>query len=876
MQVQRGPHARKWRLVALILGAGLVVLSRTTAQDLPARTVPLRLIVVNSAGDAQRILEQLSRGADFAVLARETSVDATSVNGGWMGEVAPSSLRGELRDALVGLQPGQVSRVIKLPAGFAILKVLPASEMASLAEAERILQQSVTASTSVRYAFDVSGLFETEMAFGDIPKPPGWDQDLQLMCAARLQSVAAAREGTAKFLDPASERTKSRSPYDVMSMRVALGQLYAYDGKMDEAIEQWETVYRTTPETSIDTLTYLDELLGIGYLHKSEMENDAYRNPGDRCLFPPRASTAYARPADSERAIQYFLKYLERKPADIEVRWLLNMAYVTLGKYPNGVPAAYLLPLSLFSSAEDIGRFVDRAPEAGLNSFSMAGGVAVDDFDGDGLFDVVTSSQGTCDPMHFFHNNGDGTFTDRTQSAGLSNQLGGLNLMQTDYNNDGCMDLLVLRGGWQAVPQRKSLLRNNCDGTFTDVTRESGLAEPATDTQTAVWVDIDNDGLLDLFVGNEHSPNQLFHNNGDGTFTDIAHAAGVDRVAYTKGVAAADYDNDGYMDLYVSNLQGANSLYRNNHDLTFTDVAKQAGVLGNGRGFATWFFDYDNDGWPDLFVTSFYMSVEETAKTYLGLPPTATSLRLYKNLGNGAFRDVTEEAGLNKVFMPMGANFGDVDNDGYLDIYLGTGSPSYASLVPKVLLRNREGKSFVDITASSGTGELHKGHGVAFADMENRGDEDILTVIGGAVPGDSHAFRLFENPGHHGNDWISLKLVGVKASRSAIGARIKVTVNNAGRGTRSIYRTVGSGGSFGASPLEQHIGLGRSAQIVSVEIWWPGDAGNPQRFTDVEKNQAIEIHQFAHDYRRLIRPRVQLGGARREAAPVRISQSRNR
>jgi hypothetical protein len=255
------------------------------------------------------------------------------------------------------------------------------------------------------------------------------------------------------------------------------------------------------------------------------------------------------------------------------------------------------------------------------------------------------------------------------------------------------------------------------------------------------------------------------------------------------------------------------------------------------------------------------MSVVETARTYLGLPHNGGTLKLYKNLGNGAFRDVTAEAGLDKVFMPMGSNFGDVDNDGFLDIYLGTGDPSYAALVPNVLLHNKEGKRFVDITASSGTGELHKGHGVAFADIDNDGDEDILTVIGGATPGDSHAFRLFENPGH-GNDWISVRLVGVKANRSAIGARIKVTVKNEGRPARSIYRTVGSGGSFGGSPLEQHIGLGKSAQIDSLEIRWPGSADQPQRFLNLGKNQAIEIRQSSDDaIKVLLRRPVRLGGA---------------
>ena len=285
------------------------------------------------------------------------------------------------------------------------------------------------------------------------------------------------------------------------------------------------------------------------------------------------------------------------------------------------------------------------------------------------------------------------------------------------------------------------------------------------------------------------------------------------------------------------------------------------------QSFATWFFDYDNDGWPDLFVTSYYISVDESIRTYLGLQPNAETLKLYKNMGDGTFRDVTDSVGLDKVFMPMGANFGDVDNDGYLDLYLGTGNPSYTSLVPNVLMRNRGGKFFLDVTASSGTGELHKGHGVAFADIDNDGDEDLLTEIGGAIPGDRHAFRLFENPGN-GNDWISLHLVGLKSNRAAIGTRIKVTVETEQHTQRSIYRTVGSGGSFGASPLTQHIGLGKGSRISDLEIWWPA-TNTRQHFTNIQKNQFLEIREFAKDFTKMERHSFKLGGTHASAESVR-------
>jgi FG-GAP-like repeat/ASPIC and UnbV len=544
------------------------------------------------------------------------------------------------------------------------------------------------------------------------------------------------------------------------------------------------------------------------------------------------------------------------------VRWLLNLAYMTLGGYPAQVPPKYLIPPSAFESVESVPRFEDVAPAAGIDTFGESAGIIVDDFDNDGLLDVILSDYDQCGSMHFFHNNGDGTFTDRTKEAGLSGQLGGYNMFQADYNNDGCLDILVLRGAWE-FPQRKSLLRNNCDGTFTDVTAQSGLAEPATSTQAAAWADIDNDGFVDLIVGNENGALQLFHNKGDGTFEDIAPATGVARSGFTKAIAAGDYDNDGYVDFYVSAMNGDHYLFHNNHNLTFSEVGSEAGVAKPWQSSPAWFFDYDNDGWPDLFVGSYFVSLEENMRSYLGLPPNAETLKLFKNMKDGTFQDVTKEVRLDKVFMPMGANFGDIDNDGYLDIYLGTGNPSYASLLPNVMLRNHDGKFFTDVTASSGTGELHKGHGVAFADIDNDGDEDLLVQISGATPGDSHAFRLFENPGS-GNDWVNLHLVGVKSNRAAIGARIKLTVANAQGTQRSIYRTVSSGGWFGASPLAQHIGLGKSTRIVELEIWWPA-SNTRQTFTGVGKNQFLEIKEFAKDYKKLDCHAFRLGGANRAA-----------
>ena len=840
--------------------AGVATLLSQSSDPTRSRTsdVTLRIIVTASADDAQRLLRRVAGGEPFEAVARRESIDPSATRGGLIGTVEVSSLRPELRDGVRGLQPGQLSRVIQIPTGFAFLQIVEASSAASADAPAPAAMPALISTGAVKYVLDMGGLPEAEAVLREFSKPPDWDQDPATICRVRRQSLTAAQQTFEEFFSPALEGIrKTRRPYEVLQAHLGIAQLLAYQGDMERAIGHFTQAYQIARADVKEAIAPVEETLGVAYLHKAEMDNGAYRG-SELCLIPPPAQS-FARTADSEQAIAHFLSYLQQRPGDLEVRWLLNLAYMTIGKYPASVPSSYLIPREAFESAEDVGRFRDVAPQAGLNVFATAGGVVVDDLAGSGRFDVVTSNFYSCGPLHYFSNNGDGTFTDKTSAAGLSNQVGGLNLVQTDYDNDGCKDLFILRGGWEA-PQRNSLLRNNCNGTFTDVTAASGLARPATSTQTAVWTDVNNDGLLDVFIGNEDTTSQLFLNKGGGRFDDISHAAGVDRLAYTKGVTAADYDNDGYADLYVSNFDGNNFLYHNNHNNTFTEVGLAAGVPGSGRGFATWFFDYDNDGWVDLFVTSYFMSVDETARTYLQLPHNATTLKLYKNLGGGKFRDVTAQAGLDKVFMPMGANFGDIDNDGFLDIYLGMGSPSYASLAPHVLLRNREGRSFVDVTASSGTGELHKGHGIAFADLDNDGDEEIIAEIGGATPGDSHSMRVFENPGH-GNDWIGVKLVGVKTNRAAIGARIKVTVEGNG-GARAVYRTAGSGGSFGASPLEQHIGLGKAARIADLEIFWPV-SNTRQHFSNVAKNQVIEITELSSEYKKLERPTLRLGGERR-------------
>jgi hypothetical protein len=840
-------------LSALAWGRGAALQAPPAADP----RVTFRIIVVSSAERADQLIERLKRGEDFGALARTESLDPSAARGGLIGPIALTDLREELQEALADLRPGGVRGVLVLPTGFAVVQRVDNAAGAQARGAEVL---ALAAETGVRPTISVDGVIEVQTALAGLEKPPDWNQDLRLICEYRRQAHERFRTTLTNRLSPEAGRLRAGlTPFDLVEAHVALAQLHAYAGDMAHAVKAYEEASRLALSDSPASLADLDQALAVASVHKAEMENGLYAEPGDRCLLATAPGPPLPKADDFTRGERRLLSLLDRHPDDLEARWLLNAAHMATGGYPARVPARHLIPPAAFASAEDIGRFRDVASASGVRSFSMAGGVIVDDFDGDGQLDIVTSNADACAPLQFFRREGTGMFVDRTAEAGLSGQLGGLNINQADFDNNGCLDVLVMRGGWD-LPQRRSLLRNNCNGTFTDVTAAAGLLTPVTSSQTAAWADIDNDGWIDLFVGNEDAPAQLFLNRRDGTFVDIAGPAGVGRSAFTKGVAAGDIDNDGFPDLYVSNFRGGNVLYRNNGNRSFTEIGATAGVTGPDRGFPAWFFDYDNDGWDDLFTSGFFLSIDEMARSALGLPLRAVPMRLYRNAGGGRFLDATDEAGLARAAMPMGSNFGDVDNDGFLDIYLGTGSPSYVSLMPSLLFRNRGGRSFVDVTLASGTGEMHKGHGVALADLDGDGDEEIVFKVGGAVPGDAHGFRLFENPGH-GHDWLGLRLVGIRSNRAAIGARIAVTVEGESGERRSIHRTAGSGGSFGASPIEQHIGLGKAARVVEVGIRWPA-SGTRQVFRDVAKNQVIEIRELADGYARVNRPALPLGGRR--------------
>ena len=501
---------------------------------------------------------------------------------------------------------------------------------------------------------------------------------------------------------------------------------------------------------------------------------------------------------------------------------------------------------------------------------TMAGGVALFDYDNDGFLDIFFTNgaqipslekTGPTYANRLFHNNGDGTFTDVTEHAGLKGIGYSMGVAAGDYDNDGFVDLYV------AGVNHNQLFHNNGDGTFTDVTEKAGVAGVIPGygkawSITAGWFDYNNDGLLDLLVVNYldynmktaklcaaegqpaycspvdflGTPNILYRNNGDGTFTDVSQQSHIAQyVGKGMGVAFADYDNDGFTDIFISNDTFQNYLLHNNRDGTFTEMALLAGVaytaFGNAvAGMGTDFRDLDNDGRPDIF---------ETAMFGEGFP-------LYRNMGGGQFQDVTGPSGLTKFTSRLtawGAGAFDFDNDGWKDLFTADSDILDNSMVlahrpyalPNGLFRNKGNLTFEDVGEKAGKGfavpAAHRG--AAFGDLNNDGKIDAVVAVLNGPP------EIWMNRTSNKNHWILLKLVGVKSNRDGLGTRVKI-VTALGEQYNQATTAVGLNSS---SDKRVHFGLGAATTIDRIELAWP--SGIKQLLTNVKADQVLTVTESA-------------------------------
>ncbi len=538
--------------------------------------------------------------------------------------------------------------------------------------------------------------------------------------------------------------------------------------------------------------------------------------------------------------------------------------------------------------------FVDVAAQAGLNAKTIFGGeghnkyllettgcgVAFYDYDEDGWLDIflvngwrlegfAAGREPTC---HLFKNNRDGTFTDVTAKAGLARSGWGQGCCVGDYDNDGHDDLFVSYYGQNA------LFRNNGNGTFTDVTAKAGLTQSRLRWNSGcAFLDYDRDGHLDLFVGNyidldlktapvpESGPcvykgimvacgppglapgkNLLYHNNGDGTFRDVSEKAGMWSTAgnYALSVAVADLDNDGWPDIYVANDSTAATLYQNQKDGTFKDVAIEAGAAFSpdgkpqaGMGVAVG--DYDRDGNLDIVKTNFAGDTDS----------------LYRNLGDGSFEDHTYISGLgvNTRLLGWGVGFFDMDNDGWLDILVANGHvyPEVSSSKTeapyaehKYLYRNLRNDRFEDVTEKAGPGitAAAAARGCAFGDYDNDGDVDVAVNCVNSLP------QLLRCDSQWKRNWIKIKTVGVKSNRTGIGARVRVVAQTTPKADPKNAKPlvqideVRSGGSYySQSDLRLHFGLDQAATVDLVEIRWP--SGQVDSHKGLEANRLYTFEE---------------------------------
>jgi hypothetical protein len=533
--------------------------------------------------------------------------------------------------------------------------------------------------------------------------------------------------------------------------------------------------------------------------------------------------------------------------------------------------------------------FVDVGREAGLNVKTIYGGehknkyllettgcgVAFYDYDNDGWLDIFLVNgwrlegfpQGQEPTSHLFKNNRDGTFTDVTMKAGLIHHGWGQGVCVGDYDNDGWDDLFVSYFG------KNVLYHNNGDGMFTDVTDKAGVGGNGKRWNTGcAFVDYDRDGRLDLFVANyidldlatapvpESGPclykgvmvacgppglkggkNILFHNNGDGTFTDVSESAGILQTGGTfgLGVLTADFDNDGWPDIYVANDSSTSALYQNKKNGKFADIAVEAGcaLSPDGKpqaGMGVFAADYDLDGNLDIIKTNF-----------AGDTPS-----LYHSLGGADFEDTTFAAGLgaHTQYLGWGCGFLDFDNDGWPDILICNGHvyPEVEQLKTeagypqrKLLYRNLRNGRFEDVSEAAGPGisTPSAARGCAFGDFDNDGDIDVVVNTVNGLP------QLLRCDSSSGNNWIKVKLIGVKSNRSGIGARVACTITVPGEGKphRQIDEVRSGGSYFSQSDLRVHFGLGKATKVDVLEIRWP--SGQVETIKDVAANQLVQVKE---------------------------------
>ncbi len=577
--------------------------------------------------------------------------------------------------------------------------------------------------------------------------------------------------------------------------------------------------------------------------------------PGDARIPYTLATIFFRTEDDYDKGIPYALEACRDKPEDVRYRWMLRTLTI-LGQHPiNSIPLDCALATPAFPSSPV--HFVDVAKEAGVDLDAMGRGAAWGDYDNDGRDDLLVCSE----RGHFtlYHNLGNGKFTDVAENVGLIDPVGlgcyGANFV--DYDNDGFQDILLSGNGWGG-DNRLFLFHNDHGRRFTDVTERAGLGGRMNAFGSS-WADYDKDGFLDVAVaeGLVHAGGGrilLYHNNRNGRFSEVGLKAGLTRRARWMNVTWGDFYGDGRQDLFAVSFDSQCALYHNLGDGKFEDVTERAGIKCPSANYTASVLDYDNDGKPDIFVST-YPGGEENLMVahYISgapVPPEKRQL-LFHNNGNGTFTRATEEAGILGWHGAMAAGVGDVDNHGYPDIILGTGNPQLDWAEPKPLYYNDGHGHFVDIGIPAGLLDFGMLHGTIFSDYDDTGRLSIFENRGGFYLASRLRSRLYKSLGtpYHS---LEVRLIGTESNRDAIGSTLMVA-----SGDKRVYQHVDGGSGFGCMNSRTiHFGLADHVAIDSLNIDWPN--GRHQVWQNVPIDSRIEVVEGKAGFRVLRRFQLQM------------------
>jgi hypothetical protein len=473
---------------------------------------------------------------------------------------------------------------------------------------------------------------------------------------------------------------------------------------------------------------------------------------------------------------------------------------------------------------------------------ALGRGASWGDFDNDGREDILVGAERA--PFCLFRNRRDGTFENVAERVGLHDPVGlGCYAAQfIDYDNDGFQDVFMTSNGWGGGG-RLYLFHNEGGKSFTDITARAGLDAPVN-AFGASWADYDNDGRADLAVASgiiepeDGDRIRLYHNEGNGKFREVGEQAGLAQKARWISLCWGDYDGDGRQDLLAASFDKGPFLYRNLGDGRFEDVSIKAGIRTQTQAYTPEFFDFDNDGNLDLFVSTYPTTadkVEDMIEAHIrGVAPAPQRQLLFRNNGDGTFRNISDEAGITGWYGGMSSQVGDLDNDGFDEIMIGTGNPALDWTEPKPLFHNNGKGQFADIAQSAGLIHFGMLHGTALGDFDDSGNLSLFGSFGGFYWGTRESTKLYKNMGS-GNASLEIRLIGTRSNRDAIGTKVSAVA-----GKRRIHKWVNGGNGFGvANSKIVHLGLGNEPKVDMLEISWP--SGLCQSFRHVLAGQRIEI-----------------------------------